>query len=350
MATSHLNLNKHALSTTTANMTGEDKDGDKDGRSSKRLKKTAIVDNEETQSDSSRAETPQPLQVAKQDLSKPVKKNAFDEIMSKKPKPPPQPIQPSRPPNSRNPYALNSDPRSNLSLYLLNPPTSCPPGTLLFHTPSFVIIKDAFPKATVHALILPRDLKITHEHPIHILNSNPDLLASIRAISIQTRDILAKQLAVIHRHTSQTEITRQKAFEKMEDRAVTDPSFDPDSDENMAALPPHRDWAKTIKIGVHSRPSMSNFHVHVISEDMHSNSLKKKAHYNSFNSDFFVPLDDFPFEDVEGDVRIPGVKEGAMGGELKGDMRCWKCKRNFRNKFKELKEHLELEYDDWKRI
>ncbi|KAF3916127.1 Aprataxin [Arthrobotrys entomopaga] len=338
-------LPKHAISTIMTD-TDDDDDDHRDGRVSKRQKKTVIVDNddEETQSDSTRAETPQPLSVSKQDPPK----SAFAELMSKKPKP--QPIQPYRPPNPKNPYALNSDPRANLSLYLLNPPTSCPPGTLLFHTPSFVVIKDAFPKSTVHALILPRDLNITHLHPIQVLNSNPTLLASIRAISLQTRDILAKQLAVIHRHTSQTELTRQKAFEEMEDKALTDPSFDPDSDENMATLPPHRDWSKCIKIGVHARPSMSNFHVHVISEDMHSNSVKKKPHYNSFNSDFFIPLDDFPFEDVEGDVRIPGVKEGAMGGALKGDMRCWRCKRNFGNKFKQLKEHLEIEYDEWKRI
>ncbi|RVD83157.1 uncharacterized protein DFL_007556 [Arthrobotrys flagrans] len=273
------------------------------------------------------------------------KKNAFTELMSKKPKPnPPPPAKAQRP--VPNPYFLNSDPRAGLAVYLSDP-ASVPSKAMLFYNDDFVVINDVFPKSTVHALILPRDISITHLHPLEILNSNPEILASIRKIAVETCDLLAKELRRIHLKTSVLEKTRQKAFEELEERAISEPGFDPDSEESQALLPPGRDWASCIKIGVHARPSMTNFHIHVISEDMHSERVKNKKHYNSFNSGFFVNLDEFPLD--KDDERIPGVGH-VTNGMLKGDMVCWKCKRNFRNKFKELKDHLEIEYETWKRI
>ncbi|EPS40829.1 hypothetical protein H072_5265 [Dactylellina haptotyla CBS 200.50] len=331
-------------------------------RSYKRQKHGKTTDDEETDSGSSRAETPPSLvaQAAAAGSSKtsssmaekstgttnlvPVKRNAFAELMAKKPKPPPEP---AKPPKSSTSYFLNNDPRSGLAVYLKDP-TSCPPGTILFYNDDFVVIKDAFPKATVHALILPRDIAITHLQPIEVLNSNPTLLASLREIANQTRDLLVKELQRIHRNSSKTEQIREKAFEALERRAISEPGFDPDSDEAMATLPPHRDWASTLKIGVHARPSMSNLHIHIISEDMHSPAMKRRVHFNSFNSKFFVNLDEFPLD--KDDVRIPGVSKGATNLFIKGDMVCWRCKRNFKNQFKQLKEHLEMEYDAWSTV
>lgn len=43
------------------------------------------------------------------------------------------------------------------------------------------------------------------------------------------------------------------------------------------------------KIGYHAEPSMQQVHLHVISTDFNSPSLKTKKHWNSFNTDFFVP-------------------------------------------------------------
>lgn len=42
------------------------------------------------------------------------------------------------------------------------------------------------------------------------------------------------------------------------------------------------------KIGYHAEPSMQQLHLHVISTDFNSTSLKTKKHWNSFNTDFFV--------------------------------------------------------------
>ncbi|KAK6511743.1 aprataxin-like protein [Arthrobotrys musiformis] len=319
--------------------------------------KMSAGDEEETDGASSRAERslrdpPPPLGEASSSRtpkSKAVaaegKKNAFTELMAKKPKPnPPAPAKAQR--SSPNSYFLGSDFRSALAVYLSDP-ASVPSKSMLFYNDDFVVVPDAFPKSIVHALILPRDISITHLHPFEALNSNPELLESIRKISLQIRDLLARELRRIYLKTSALERARQKAFEELEERAISEPGFDPDSEESQALLPPGRDWASCIRIGVHARPSMSNLHIHVISQDMHSERMKHKKHYNSFNSGFFVDLDEFPLDGD--DQRIPGVGH-VTNGMLKGDMTCWKCGRNFGNRFQLLKEHLEVEYEAWKRI
>lgn len=42
------------------------------------------------------------------------------------------------------------------------------------------------------------------------------------------------------------------------------------------------------KIGYHAVPSMLQVHVHVISTDFNSPSLKTKKHWNSFTTDYFM--------------------------------------------------------------
>lgn len=42
------------------------------------------------------------------------------------------------------------------------------------------------------------------------------------------------------------------------------------------------------KLGYHAEASMARLHLHVISEDMNSDCLKTKKHWNSFTTDFFI--------------------------------------------------------------
>ena len=86
---------------------------------------------------------------------------------------------------------------------------------------------------------------------------------------------------------------------------------------------------------------MNHMHVHILSEDMHSPCLKHKKHYLSFNSSFFVDVDDFPLE--EGSPRF------HPGDWPSWDMKCWRCGENYQNKFAKLKGHLEEEFEAWKK-
>lgn len=86
---------------------------------------------------------------------------------------------------------------------------------------------------------------------------------------------------------------------------------------------------------------MNHLHIHVLSRDMHSPWLRKKNHYLSFSTSFLVGLDEFPLE--ESSPRF------HPGGWPSWDMKCWRCERNFRNKFRALQEHLDEEFEEWKK-
>ena len=49
------------------------------------------------------------------------------------------------------------------------------------------------------------------------------------------------------------------------------------------------------KRGFHAIPSMNRLHLHCISQDFDSPSLKNKKHWNSFTSSFFIPADEVIF-------------------------------------------------------
>ncbi len=45
-----------------------------------------------------------------------------------------------------------------------------------------------------------------------------------------------------------------------------------------------------LRFGFHAIPSMKQLHAHLISQDFDSEFLKTKKHWNSFNTDYFVPF------------------------------------------------------------
>ena len=88
---------------------------------------------------------------------------------------------------------------------------------------------------------------------------------------------------------------------------------------------------------------MTHLHIHVLSRDRVSECMKRKKHYNSFNTPFLIDVADFPL--AEDDVRRHPGKEGYLDRPLV----CWRCGKNFRNGFAKLKRHLEEELEVWKR-
>ncbi|XP_053951653.1 aprataxin-like protein isoform X2 [Anastrepha ludens] len=49
------------------------------------------------------------------------------------------------------------------------------------------------------------------------------------------------------------------------------------------------------KIGFHAQPSMQRLHLHVISKDFVSDCLKTKKHWTSFNTELFLPYQASPY-------------------------------------------------------
>lgn len=194
--------------------------------------------------------------------------------------------------------------RYGLGEYLIDPANH--PNVLGFNN-DFVVIKDRYPKATIHLLILPRDPVKQRQHPAEAFQDTA-FLCKLKEEARKWRALAGKELA----------------------RTICPPT-----------VPiPDRDWGAEIKVGIHSVPSMYHLHIHVISRDMHSQCLLHNKHYNSFNTPFFAELDEFPLTEEEVDARSKKWH--------KGDLICWRCERNFENKFTAIKKHLETEFEEWK--
>lgn len=262
--------------------------------------------------------------------------------MARKPKHQPKPA-PSSPTTTAT-TATTTHPsfsgRDGLGAYLADP-ASFPTSRVIFHAPASVAIHDLFPKATVHCLLLPRSPAHTRLHPFEALSADGDagtaFLAQVRADAARLRDLVAKELRRLLGRHSAAEARRNAVLDGVEsgvDEGEGGEGLEP-------ALPEGRDWAREVRVGVHAVPSMNHLHVHVMSRDMHSERLKHRKHYNSFTTDFFVPLDDFPLARDD-----PRRRQGKWPER---PMVCWRCGRDFGNKFKELKGHLEGEFEEWKR-
>jgi len=214
--------------------------------------------------------------------------------------------------------------RDGLGVYIAQP-EAFPASRVIFHSADFVAIHDLYPKSSVHCLLLPRSPKHTLEHPFDAFN-DAAFLASVKIEAAKLKHIVATELRRKYGPYS-------KQDEKRE--GVLNGEIPWDKEE----LPEGRDWEKEVMVGVHAHPSMNHLHVHVLSRDRWSECLKHRKHYNSFNTEFFVPLEAFP---IDGDGK-------GRGGKLKEDMRCWRCRKVFGNQFARLKEHLAEEFEEWKK-
>ncbi|KAK3902171.1 HIT-like domain-containing protein [Staphylotrichum tortipilum] len=251
----------------------------------------------------------------------PAPRNAFTELMSPKPSAPisqaPQSMA------SKASQVIRGTFRGALLEYILHPEEH--PSVVLRTTPHTVLIRDAFPKATVHLLLLPRSPAHYVLHP-HDAFEDAEFLATMRAEAEVARGLAAKELE--RRVGAWSETNRKR--EEAKGRGV---------EEGVSG----RDYGREVRVGVHAHPSMAHLHVHVVSRDMHSEKMKHRKHYNSFNTPFFVPLADYPL--AENDVRR---KTGFQNANLGKELVCWRCGEGFGNRFAELKRHLEGEFEKWR--
>jgi aprataxin len=217
------------------------------------------------------------------------------------------------------------DPRGGLLAYIKNP-EAYPPGIVLRATPNTVLIQDMFPKATVHLLLLPRSRDHYNQHP-HQAFEDHAFLAMMKEEARAGVDLAAAELK---RRLAPTSASTQARYAAIE------------ADCDPADLPPERDFLGEIRVGIHAHPSMCHLHVHIISRDMHSEKMKHRKHYNSFNTSFLVPLADYP---LAADDKRRGTR--LQNDNLARDLVCWRCGKGFGNKFTELKKHLEIEFQAW---
>jgi len=156
------------------------------------------------------------------------------------------------------------------------------PELVVFSTPSVVVIKDKFPKAKHHFLVLPREE-----------------LDNLQSLEL-------KHLSLVEHMV--------------------------DVGNQIAAR--HRD--SEFRMGFHAKPSMLHLHLHLISQDFESVGLKTKRHWNSFTTDFFLPVENVITE-LKELGKVKKKEELAVCIDL--PLACHKCDLKSKN-MPELKKHI----------
>uniref|UniRef100_A0A3Q3W4K4 Aprataxin n=1 Tax=Mola mola TaxID=94237 RepID=A0A3Q3W4K4_MOLML len=163
------------------------------------------------------------------------------------------------------------------------------PKMQVYKDEKVVVIKDKYPKARYHWLVLPWQS-----------------ISSLKALREEHYDL------VKHMH---------RVAEQMVQKC-------PDAS------------SLRFRSGYHAIPSMSHVHLHVISQDFDSPCLKNKKHWNSFTTDYFIESHDV-IQMLETNGRVT-IKEGTSE-LLKLPLRCHVCRRELPT-IPALKEHLKSHF------
>lgn len=161
------------------------------------------------------------------------------------------------------------------------------PNMQVYKDEKVVVIKDKYPKARFHWLVLPWDS-----------------ISSLKALRREHVELLRHMESVGERMVQQCPHTHTLQF----------------------------------RMGFHAIPSMSHVHLHVISQDFDSGCLKNKKHWNSFTTDYFIPSQNV-IAMLERDGRV-SVQDGVCE-LLKLPLRCHIC-HTLHSNMPKLKEHLHL--------
>lgn len=154
---------------------------------------------------------------------------------------------------------------------------------------SAVVVKDLYPKARRHVLVVARE-------------DGLDRLSQVR-----------KQHLPLLRHMEALGTKWASTFQE------SDPSLH-------------------FQFGYHAEPSMKQLHLHVVSQDFDSPSLKNKKHWNSFTTAFFLPSK-LVLETIEQTGAGPTLPPGEGEKLLKQELRCHRC-RSVEPNIPRLKVHI----------
>ncbi|ODN84102.1 hypothetical protein L202_00116 [Cryptococcus amylolentus CBS 6039] len=207
---------------------------------------------------------------------------------------------------------------------LSNPQTSLPANKLLFANYNTMAVFDAYPKAKYHFLVLPRYPFSSQSDPdgdesIVPLEALDDLKSLLLKGGVYGREEVLRAM----------EETAREVEEMIRDEMLKTEGF-----------------AWRVDVGFHAVPSMKHVHLHVISDDRISPSLKSKKHYNSFRPDlgFFIPIMEvrrWLQNEQTLQERVDAL--AATTSLLKTPLTCFKCDEPMNN-IEKLKTHFEKEF------
>ncbi|GLC48946.1 hypothetical protein PLESTB_000165900 [Pleodorina starrii] len=161
---------------------------------------------------------------------------------------------------------------------------------VLYKDDQVIMIRDVYPKAKHHALVIARD----------------PALRSIADLRQEHLQLLAHM--------------QQVACKWVQEARTKDPV------------------TVAFKLGFHAVPSMCQVHMHVVSQDFDSPALKNKKHWNSFTTQFFLPLEVVQHE-LESRGRLTLIDQNVQH-QLEGqELRCHGCAKTVKT-MPEIKKHI----------
>ncbi|KAM7363558.1 aprataxin [Cochliomyia hominivorax] len=160
------------------------------------------------------------------------------------------------------------------------------PSTHIISSNLAVVIKDKYPKAKHHYLVLPR------EDIPSIFNLNKTHIPLLEELYLLGLNVI--------------EVKQEKL-------------------ENF-------------KIGFHSQPSMQRLHLHVISKDFVSDCLKTRKHWNNFNTALFLNYEDL-FKQIQEFGQVKRLDSANLIALRNNELKCNQCEFVAKN-MPTLKQHL----------
>ena len=134
---------------------------------------------------------------------------------------------------------------------------------IFMETSKFVVIYDGYPKSSVHLLLIPRPSFLNRLWPRNVVGND------------------LKKIQMLHCAAKEMKRHIEQHFLNAENVVVPK--------------------GTTINVGYHATPSLQRMHIHLISNNFESRHMKTAKHRNSFQTDFFVDIDQFEKEVAERD-------------------------------------------------
>lgn len=235
-----------------------------------------------------------------------------------------------------------------------------PPTVYFSHTRHTLTIFDAYPKALFHFLVLPR-LRIStlssSSSSAGVLedeDGDDDERSEVKLVADNTAADLTSLRTLLQRAAAASDTDIDPDARQARSRAKGTLSVLSDEATRLQKqiereMQTHYGFKWPIWIGFHAIPSMEHLHLHVISSDLISPSLKTKRHYNTFSprTGFFLPLADVrAWLDDEHQLAkmVASLTPEKHEPRLKDALVCFRCGETMKN-MPALKNHIQREFD-----
>jgi aprataxin len=216
---------------------------------------------------------------------------------------------------------LRHRPSFNLNVlydYLRNP--SKYEASVVYSDDNCIIIKDVYPKSSFHFLLLAKESFL---HRKSVAELVPNDLGKLKKLHNTAKEFAQQVLMVL------------SGAEDVEKTLELPEVFQEELKEKKGI----QHGIGEFKLGYHIVPSLYPLHLHIITDDYNSPCLKTKSHWNSFVTDYFLPIDRLERWLFSGKKIIEFIDEPHSEELLKLPLKCHKCSTALPN-FPQLKAHL----------